>query len=349
MGIRETTLWGVALSALVAFVGCNAGENRAPELSLDVQSQQTYTVGEDIIRVEATATDPDGDAIDFAVDGAPNAPRVNIQEFGNEALFTWNPTPADITDDDPHRLIFSATDSRGAETQRVFSVFIRPGNGAPTFETSSSQIYNLGSDEPFTFEVVVDDPDDESLFLFMDSGPDGATFQETGDMRGEFQWTPSESQRQKRLHTAVFEVDDGDNPPVNLEVSLILRDAEDSPDAGAMCSDDDSLAGNHMRDVAALAELKRYENMELCPGKPDWYQRTIFEGTTLDVTVDGIDGAPLEDVSVEIVDEQGQSVADGTTSDGQVTASFTPEARAQYFVRVAAIAEVSYDVTFAER
>jgi hypothetical protein len=344
--MRARVVLAVSVALILGSWGCSGRGNQSPEISLSVQSQQTFQL-QDVIRVEVTGIDPDGDRLTFDVEGAPDAPRVSFQTYTNSAIFTWRPAPEDITDERLHRLTFQVEDSHGAQADRVFSVGIRPGNGVPTFETSSSQVYDVATRQPFIFDVVVRDPSNQSVTLFMESGPQGARFEKTGPKQGEFRWAPTDTQAQTRLHSAVFEADDGDNPPVNLEVSLILTDSG-SMDTSGGCTDNDQFSSNHTRSGAALVELKTYESMELCPERPDWYQRTVFAGTTLEATVDRLDGASPEELTLEIVDDQGMAVAEGTAGPDGVTATFTPQAQDQYFVRVAAVSELSYAIEFTE-
>ncbi|MGM0558399.1 MAG: hypothetical protein ACQEVA_18585 [Myxococcota bacterium] len=235
------------VAALLA-TGCPADDpdNRAPELTLDVRSEETYVVGEDIIRIQANATDPDGDDITWEAVNAPD--RAEFQTFSNSALLTWDPITSDVTGGEPRRLIIAATDSFGNRTERVVNVTILAGNGVPRFISGSSHLYDSEGDGPVSFEVQVRDDDSSNVSLTMDSetAPAGASFERLdpgsgGIHRGEFKWTPTLQQRNTRIHSVTFVAEDGDNEPVTQQVSLIFQDntgGNTDPDPTEECGAD---------------------------------------------------------------------------------------------------------------
>jgi hypothetical protein len=213
------------LACAGVFAGCGAdtAENTPPTLTLNVSTEETYVVGDDVVQIQATARDPDGDRVSFEVVNRPE--RAELQTFPNSALFTWDPITSDVTDGEPLRLIFVAEDAQGERAEEVVNVTILPGNGKPKFLNASSKLYDPNSDDPLSFEVEVRDDDSRQVVLSMpaDQAPAGAQFVQVGDKTGEFTWDPSVEQRRARVHSATFVADDDQNDPVALEVTIILQ------------------------------------------------------------------------------------------------------------------------------
>ena len=218
------------LAVLTTAVGCPSSDpdNLPPELTLDVRSEETYVVGEDVVRIQANATDPEGESITWEVVNLPE--RAELQTFSNSALVTWDPIASDVTQNDPLRLIFAATDASGQRTERVVNLTILAGNGVPRFLSSASYLYDAEGDGLISFDVEVRDDDSTDLQLSMrsDTAPAGARFElleQTGSgiHRGEFQWEPTLQQRNTRIHSVTFVADDGENDPVTQKVTLIFQ------------------------------------------------------------------------------------------------------------------------------
>ena len=77
----------------------NLEDNHRPELSLDVGSEETYIVGEDVIQIRLTASDPDDDALTFSVADKPE--RAEFTTFDRQAVFSWDPIPSDVSMGEP--------------------------------------------------------------------------------------------------------------------------------------------------------------------------------------------------------------------------------------------------------
>lgn len=239
--------WLVPLTLLMLVLGAcgeDVAPNEPPTLTLDVRSEETYVVGDDVILIQATATDPDGDGVSFEVVDKPV--RAELQTFANSALFRWDPIASDVTGDTPRRLIFVATDSRGASAERVVNVNIRAGNGTPKFLNASSKLYDPDSGEPLAFDVEVRDDDSQDVELTMpaETAPAGASFTQTGPKSGEFSWDPSIEQRGVRVHSATFVADDGQSEPVVYEVTIIFQEnggGGTDPDPTQTCDADQPI------------------------------------------------------------------------------------------------------------
>jgi hypothetical protein len=218
-------------------VGCPADDPVAqpPIVTLDVRTEETYRVGQDIIQIHVTATDPQGGPLTFRMPDQPA--RSQFQTFQNSAVFTWDPIASDVTGDTPRRLIFAATNSRGLTTERVVNVRILAGNGQPRFLNSTSELYDPESNAPLVIDVRVRDDDSNQVTLTMPRAlaPEGASFEVTGSHDARFSWMPSPVQVTRRVHTVTFVADDGDNPPVEHKVTIIIKqkDGGSTPGPGA--------------------------------------------------------------------------------------------------------------------
>ena len=207
--------------------------NSPPEISLNVGSQEEYVVGEDVIRIRVTATDPDGDALSFSV--VNTAERAELTAFEQEALFEWDPITSDVTMGEPRRLTFVVEDEHGERAEQDVRIEIKPGNGKQRFLNSASELHDVSSDEPVEFEVEVRDDDSQQVDISMPSAdaPQGASFMKTGEMTGLFEWDPTPIQEKKRVHSVTFVADDMDNQKVEHEVTIIFKNRKDDVDTKA--------------------------------------------------------------------------------------------------------------------
>lgn len=225
-------LVGGVASLSMACGGSNGnGTNRPPDLTLDVGSEETYVVGEDIIQIRPSATDPEGDPLEFEVANKPE--RARFITYDRRAYFRWDPIASDVTMDEPRRLTFIVRDNHGNRTDRVVRLTIKPGNGQPSFRrTPGSVSYNINSDDPVEFEVEVRDDNSNEVDLSMPDAdaPEGADFDPTGPKTGQFIWEPTSVQKETRVHSVTFVADDGDNPPVEYTVKILFKNQQ--PDVG---------------------------------------------------------------------------------------------------------------------
>ena len=245
---RIIPMMALVLTGLTALTGCpSEGDDvEAPEVSLDVRSEETYRVGEDIIRIQVTATDPQGYDLEFSVIDPPS--RASFQTFANSAVFTWDPISSDVTHDEPKQLVFAVTNERGATTERAVTLHIHAGNTTPRFLNSTSELYNPTSGNPLKIDVRVRDDDSPQVILSMppERAPEGASFEQTDNFEGEFRWMPSPIQLEERMHTVVFIADDDDNEPVEQRVTIIIQRESvgpgpgpgPGPEPGASCEDE---------------------------------------------------------------------------------------------------------------
>ena len=227
MKTRVCVAWGVAAAMVAASCG-PTGDNTAPELDLSPGGPEAlYKIGEEVL-ITAFGNDEDGDALTFDWTVRTDNPLSTIEDTATfittaqSATFRWTPDSADITAGDPLRLIFITTDARGARTEREKKITITPGNGEPVFDSSANQLYKECCDKPLVFDVVVIDPDAADVTLTMSEEPSGARFEQIGAFKGRFTWTPEGSDGDQRIHSVKFTVNDGQNPPVDQLVTIVI-------------------------------------------------------------------------------------------------------------------------------
>ncbi|RVU46868.1 hypothetical protein EA187_06965 [Lujinxingia sediminis] len=224
-------IFATTLPAALLLGGCTEPlvEAGSPLLTLDVRSEETYTVGEDVIQINLTGSDPSGLDLTFAVADMPE--RARFQTFSNAAVFTWDPIASDATGEGTRRLVFSATNSVGKVAERVVHVRILSGNGQPRFVSSQSELYDPRGGQPLRLEVRVRDDDSNQVSLSMPaaSAPQGASFEQVEAFEGVFSWLPTPAQLQQRAHTVTFVAEDFVHEPVEFIVTIIVQRSGTSP------------------------------------------------------------------------------------------------------------------------
>ena len=202
-----------------------------PQLHLDVSSEEHYTVGEDVILIHLTATDPQDMAVEFEAVDPPG--RANFRTYQNTAVFEWDPIYSDVTDGNPRALIFRLTNSAGKSTERVVNVHIHAGDTGTRFVTSSSQLYDVTNQEPLRFDVEVVSDHAPLVVLDMPSetAPQGAHFEQTDDFEGTFEWLPTAAQREITSHQVLFTADDEEDLHEH-RVTVVMHDPTSSSPSG---------------------------------------------------------------------------------------------------------------------
>ena len=218
--------------AVIALTACTSEEDpqdaEPPTLILDVGSEEHYTVGEDVVLIHLTATDPQDMALEFDVADPPE--RASFNTFQNQAVFNWDPIHSDVTDGPPRELVFTVTNEAGESDERVVQVHIDAGDAGTRFTTSSSQLYDVASQEPLSFDVEVVSDHAPLVILDMpaDDAPEGAYLEQTEDFEGTFEWLPTAAQREQTSHQILFTADD-ETEVVEHRVTVVMHD----PSAGS--------------------------------------------------------------------------------------------------------------------
>ncbi len=115
---------------------------------------------------DATATDPNGDALTYRLETGPAGLSVS-----SSGQVTWTPTPADVA---AHTVEIAADDGRGGTATQQFTLTVRPGalNSPPVFTTAP--VVSLPSGQSYLYEPQAIDPDGDTVGFTLLSGPAGA-------------------------------------------------------------------------------------------------------------------------------------------------------------------------------
>ena len=185
--------------------------NLPPELAADFPAQ--VTIDRDVA-VQVTATDPDGDGLQFQLLDGP----VGATLDGRTGLFEW--TPGAFQRGDTSFTVRVIDGRGGIATQEVrLSVIdaIRP-NAAPFFTSRFPATVALGTQLLFRPEAL--DPDRDPLTYSLTAGPDGAIYDAKS---GLLAWTPKADQVGEQ--TFVLRVADGRGgfDVESFDVAVVVR------------------------------------------------------------------------------------------------------------------------------
>ncbi len=198
-------------------------DNRAPALALVLDQQ--VVVGE-TLRLVLSASDPDGDRLDFSVDGLPKAAQVSPRA-ANEAVVVWSPL---ITDTQPggrrYEVEVTVSDSRGGSARQAIGVVVYPTFGIPTFTLPAGVVLNLAQQDDLELLIEVKDDDSTSLDIVLTEAPEGAKLQAADKKIAHFFWRPDEDQRKVAVHRAIFSARDESHDPVTHVLTIVLLNAE---------------------------------------------------------------------------------------------------------------------------
>ncbi|MEZ4265254.1 MAG: hypothetical protein R3F39_02660 [Myxococcota bacterium] len=217
-----------AIASLWALAACQE-LNHPPSLVL--VPDRFVLVGERL-EIQLIGADPDGDTLEFAVEGLPESATITPQSPVTATL-TWSPT---ITDTAPGGTVISARaivrDGHGGESSQAFSVSVFPIFGTPSFDLPAGIALNLAREETLELAVRVKDDDSTAVALSLTEAPDGAVLSKSGPKSAILFWRPTAAQREQTVHRIIFGADDADNAPVAHTLLVVLLNAE----AGAGCS-----------------------------------------------------------------------------------------------------------------
>lgn len=232
----------------VVLTGCGDSEGEPPRLSVDADAEVTYTAGLDRVSITVTASDPRDQQLELELARGPSA--ADFETHDDMGIFSWTPNVGDITDGDPHEIVFAATNEDGASAEETVRIHVE-GEGGTAFVSSSNQLYDPSSGEPLVFDVEVqhDDAADVELTMPAEHAPQGAQFEQVDDYLGQFEWTPTSGQREQRSHSVLFRADDGAED-VEQEVTIIIQSFDsggtptDADPDEPVCDEDDAFFHN---------------------------------------------------------------------------------------------------------
>ncbi len=145
---------------------------------------------------DVAATDPNGDALTFALLSSPDGMQI-AAETGE---ITWSPGAADVG---THDVIVQVNDGRGGSSEQrfVLSAIEPPPNRPPLF--TSNPAVDASVNVTYSYQSRAADPDDDTLSFSIISGPTGLSISTAGLVT----WTPDGTQI--GTHDVVLQADDG--------------------------------------------------------------------------------------------------------------------------------------------
>jgi hypothetical protein len=170
----------------VVTITVNEAGNQAPVLASIGSRSTTENINLNFI---VTAGDPEGAFPSLTANGLPSGASFADSGDGT-GVFDWTP---DFTQADTYNVTFYATDDSAAVDSEVVLITINDaGNQTPVLAFIGSQ--TATEDVNMNFSISASDPDGTIPALTADSLPSGATFADSGDGIGVFDWTPDFTQ-----------------------------------------------------------------------------------------------------------------------------------------------------------
>ncbi len=214
---------------LAVVAGCATGLDDRPVFG-EVRDQVAF-VGS-ALSIPITADDPDGDELQYAFDSSlktlcgNGGCRAGIVKDKGEAFFRWVPQADDVGS---HQFRFFVTDGKYvSEVSMAIEVRSSVGyNGLPRFvqPLGAGATLDLGKNDCFDFDVIVDDPDSPGVGI--SAAPpvvSGLSLRKQDGFSARLRWCPTRAQAlSSGLHAIVLLADDATNPPTEKDFSLVLR------------------------------------------------------------------------------------------------------------------------------
>ncbi len=172
--------------------------NRAPVL--DSIRSKTVTEGS-VLTFRVHATDPDLEALTLtAVNKPSNSTFVDSGNGSGSFTFTPSFTQAGI-----YNVTFKVNDSTLSDSEIVLITVIEAGNQAPVLDSIRSKTVAEGAN--LTFRVHATDPDATPITLTASGVPTNATFVDSGNGAGSFNFNPNFTQA--GVYNVTFRASDG--------------------------------------------------------------------------------------------------------------------------------------------
>ncbi|MEE8117863.1 MAG: Ig-like domain-containing protein, partial [Gemmatimonadales bacterium] len=193
--------------------------NRPP--MLDAIGSRTVKQGETLV-ISISASDPDGDALSFAVDPLPSG--ASFVENGATAQFTWTPMATGN-----YAITFFVTDPFGAGDSEQITITVGAVNRPPVLNPVGNHSATQG--EMLTVGISATDPDGDSLTFDVMGAPEGATLMDHGDGTAEMHWMPGPDQLGSYPMTCVAydEYGASDSEDISITVVKPVVKPEDPP------------------------------------------------------------------------------------------------------------------------
>lgn len=172
-------------------------DNRDPILAPppeDKRSARTNT----LYRIDAVASDPDGDPLTFSLPVAPQGMTVHP----TLGVVVWTPTADQVG---THQVVLRVQDDKGGVAIQSFEIVVAAINSAPVVTSSPRGPATVGL--PFVYPILAQDAENNPLTFTLETStpPDGLAL----SPEGQITWTPTEAQ--VGVHPLVVLVGDGAN------------------------------------------------------------------------------------------------------------------------------------------
>ena len=320
-------------SETVTFRAVTEKENHAPQF--EALGDQFPAAGQPF-DLQIQATDQDGDALTFSVQGAlPPGAAFDV----DKALFTW--TPATDQAGKEHRVTFAVTDGQLKDTLDVNLIVTggAGGNQPPEVATIPSQEIAVG--KTLVLTIYATDPDDDPLVYGAEETPPGSQWDAIGHT---LTWTPGQAHTNQSF-TPKFTVADG-TYTVTKEATILVK-AQDNP---TTCSPD-TFEPNETKAEAAQINPSLYQGLSICDPNPetwdtDWFSLQLTSGTQLSATISFSHNHG--DLGLALFSESGQNAL--LTSDeiaDEETIQYTVETAGTYYLAVFAKTGTNLKVPYA--
>jgi hypothetical protein len=307
-------------SETVTFRAVTEKQNHGPEF--EALGDQFPAAGQPFSLL-VQATDQDGDALTFAVQG-DLPPGATFDAAA--ALFEW--TPAANLAGSEHRVIFSVTDGQLKDTIDVLFVVTGgpDGNQPPEVATIPSQEIAVGKTLVLTIQAT--DPDNDPLVFDATDTPPGSMWDAIGHT---LTWTPGQAHANQSF-TPKFSVTDG-TYTVTKEASILVKSGT-SPNT---CTPD-PFEPNETKADAAKINPALFQGLSVCDPDAenydtDWYYLPITSGTTLTATITF--QHDHGDLGLGLFTETGQDALQMSDEVGdQETVQYTVQSAGNYYLVV---------------
>ncbi len=173
-GENRASLWDIGADEYVS-----SAVNHPPVLET-IDPQEGF-IGDPII-FEATATDPDGDVLNYSATGLPAGAI-----FENQ-VFSWTP---DETQEGQHQITVTVDDGDLDDSQ-VVSITVVGINDPPILEPIGNKIVNEGEELSFTINAM--DPDEDGILLTISTEIPDVVLTDNGNGTADFSWIPGYDQ-----------------------------------------------------------------------------------------------------------------------------------------------------------
>src|SRR5262249_3809625 len=128
---------------------------------------------------QATAADPDGDPLTFAIVAGPDGLKIDAQT----GAMSWSPTAQQVG---PHDVSVTVDDGKGGKATQSYTILVQQVQGNHRPVIASSPVTTAVVSQPYRYDVTAVDPDNDPLTYSLTPGaPDGM---EINHASGEITW-----------------------------------------------------------------------------------------------------------------------------------------------------------------